>query len=244
MKKLSLTRILEDVNQELEDFSAGLEGDDGDYQSPEMVDPQQVWGGPKLNDQDAYREGTTTKDLYSQYGISQQEMTDWVNQIKQSGFTPQLYQQIQSRVGDMDNFLLDVQSAMPQIHQFMMAQSGGAYSEERGGALRNEIQPQAQMNQLNRSSGRPIPTVQSQVNKLKNTKDDMGVDQTTLSLSNLIPQNQRMQGIDAVAQAKANRQRLDAQQQQALQRQQQSQQVVSQNPDGDTNPARKLARKK
>lgn len=114
MKKLSLTRILEDLDADLEDFSREME-EDGESLTPWGGHVQDVWGGEKLSDNPDQHPGNSG-EVYRQHGITSDQMTGWLDRVAEEGFTPELYKEIESSVGDVDNFMLDVQEAMPQIY--------------------------------------------------------------------------------------------------------------------------------
>lgn len=128
MKKLSLSRILLEMtnrqavhafygrklklednqpNQDLEDWSAGLEGEDDDTtQAPQDVDPQSVWGGPKLND---YNDRGQQDEVWDNEGYLQQKYrlnSDEMDRISRGDFST-----VMKKIGDPENFAGDVAKA-------------------------------------------------------------------------------------------------------------------------------------
>lgn len=127
MKKLSLLKILKEwgpnvpTQEEIDDFSAQIEGDDSDYghQTYDTTPVQQMWGGQPLPD-DPGQFPRNAGDVYAQHNITQQDMERWIDQARDQGFTPELYKDIQSRVGDVENFMMDLQEVMPSIFELFV----------------------------------------------------------------------------------------------------------------------------
>jgi hypothetical protein len=251
VKKLSLINILEEMmpDDDLEAFSAEME-EDGETQVPQRGDVQQVWGGPEISDEDDVNDWKATSGwLYSNYKISPQEMSAWVNQIKTSGFSPEIYQQMQSRVGDMDNFLLDMQEAMPEVYKMMKNQG-----------LKQAI-PELPTNPQTKQNLRNAKPLQNPVkvgtplqlqnalppNKFAGEEDasefpELGTDTKNL-LRNVKDPAMRQKVAQGMAQNRQRRQQIDNQQAGALQRQQQAAYPTPSGSDAPTNPGKNIRKR-
>lgn len=114
--KLTFKKILKEIDQSIEDWSSEMEGGEETPQQKtqrmqtNQLTPQQVQGTQGAQDV----EYTDLEGIANAHRINPQQMTALLQSIKSNGFSPQLYSQLKSMVGDIDNFMLDLQEYQPE----------------------------------------------------------------------------------------------------------------------------------
>lgn len=129
--KLTFKKILKEVDQSIEDWSTEIEGgEETPQQKAQRIQtnqqtPQQVQGTSGVKP----ATGNSLESIAKSHGVNPQHLTALLKSAMQ-GVTPQIYSQLQSLVGDMENLMIDLEQRQPQLYaQLVRAGLGQASAQ-------------------------------------------------------------------------------------------------------------------